>query len=100
MAGAVHDAVYQLMEEPLPFTQINIAFLNEFNGTHSTGLLLLSEEAWEEADECHRIEMLAKGFIRQWIGGLITIDKIEDFCFQVRLQYSIFFIVLFFRKIS
>lgn len=49
---------------PLPFTHINLIFLNEFNGTQSTGLLFFDEEAWEESDDCHRIEMLAKAFIR------------------------------------
>lgn len=52
-------------------------------GTQSTGLLFFDEEAWEEADDCHRIEMLAKAFIRQWIGGLVTIDSVKDICFQV-----------------
>jgi hypothetical protein len=41
-----------------------LIFLNEFNGTQSTGLLFFDEEAWEESDDCHRIEMLAKAFIR------------------------------------
>ncbi|CAD5211464.1 unnamed protein product [Bursaphelenchus okinawaensis] len=82
LAGAVYERVYQLMEEPLPFTKINIVFLNEFNSTHSTGLILLSEEYWEDADECHRIQMLAKNFIRQWMGGLASIDNFHDICFQ------------------
>ncbi|CAD5215817.1 unnamed protein product [Bursaphelenchus xylophilus] len=82
LAGAVYERVYDLMAEPLPFTRINMVFMNEFNGTHSTGLILLSEEAWEEADECHRIQMLAKNFIRQWMGGLASIDSFYDICFQ------------------
>lgn len=57
LAGTVYDEVYNLMEEPLPFTHINLIFFNEFNGTQSTGLLFFDGEAWLEADDCHRIEM-------------------------------------------
>jgi hypothetical protein len=58
-------------------------------GTQSTGLLFFDEDAWEEADDCHRIEMLAKAFVRQWIGGLVTIDSAKDICFQVTFPYIV-----------
>jgi aminopeptidase N len=50
LAGAIYDEVYNMLEEPLPFTHINLVFMNEFNGTQSTGLLFFDEEAFEDAD--------------------------------------------------
>ncbi|KAI6196753.1 hypothetical protein M3Y94_01146100 [Aphelenchoides besseyi] len=74
--------VYQQLQEPLAFTHVSIVFLPEIKGTQSTGILFLDEDAWEEADECHRIEMLATAFIRQWMGGLATVDSGRYICFQ------------------
>ncbi|KAI6171988.1 hypothetical protein M3Y98_00922900 [Aphelenchoides besseyi] len=82
MSGAVYEMVYQQLQEPLAFTHVSIVFLPEIKGTQSTGILFLDEDAWEEADECHRIEMLATAFIRQWIGGLATVDSGRYICFQ------------------
>ncbi|KAI6242943.1 hypothetical protein M3Y99_00203900 [Aphelenchoides fujianensis] len=82
LAGPTYEAVYELLQEPLPFTHVSLVFLPELAGGRSTGLLFLDEDQWEEADDAHRIEMLAKAFIGQWIGGLVTIESSRDLCFQ------------------
>lgn len=60
-----------------------ILILILFIGTHSFGIITLSYEDWIMSDEAHRIGLLAKNFARQWFGGVTTISKYSQFCFQV-----------------
>ena len=45
-----------------------------FKGTHSFGLIFLPLGKWDAADRAHRIAILARQFIRQWIGGMTTVN--------------------------
>uniref|UniRef100_A0A183CG76 Peptidase_M1 domain-containing protein n=1 Tax=Globodera pallida TaxID=36090 RepID=A0A183CG76_GLOPA len=80
----VFETVSELLgAEPLPLSVLNLVVISdEFNGTHSFGLLLLPLAQWDKSDEAHRVALLARLFARQWLGGVISVGQISQFCLQ------------------
>ncbi|KAE9554218.1 hypothetical protein FO519_002582 [Halicephalobus sp. NKZ332] len=87
MTGRVYDQVREFFTEELPFKQINVVLLNEFNGTQSFGTVFIGMEEWNKADDTHKTFVLATAFIQQWIGGLTTISSRAEICFQEDLVH-------------
>uniref|UniRef100_A0AC34G6J1 Uncharacterized protein n=1 Tax=Panagrolaimus sp. ES5 TaxID=591445 RepID=A0AC34G6J1_9BILA len=85
LTGRVYDEIEQILgTESLQLKEINLIGVNEFNGSQSFGTVFIGMEEWKKSDEMHRVSIIAKSLIRQWIGGLITIASRSEICFQVR----------------
>uniref|UniRef100_A0A914Z1N4 Peptidase M1 membrane alanine aminopeptidase domain-containing protein n=1 Tax=Panagrolaimus superbus TaxID=310955 RepID=A0A914Z1N4_9BILA len=89
LTGRIYDEIEQILgSESLQLKEINLIGVNEFNGSQSFGTVFIGMEEWKKSDEMHKVSIIAKSLIRQWIGGLITIASRSEICFQEDLvQY-------------